>query len=156
MINMSMCNQALWGFNLILIFALSLLFILEIVRYINQKYHKSMGLWSSFWAFTHQIFYKVNLPLNQKLYQVIVLISFPFLLFCMFLLAFNPIISFYGAYIVLIMTYFFFLSLLGLFWLQEKYISQFTQKFQIVFMIGLIIVLALSTLTFTYTESCLI
>lgn len=138
-----LCNTTLWMVSLVLIFWISILLILEIVRYINQFYKKPTGQWTSFWIFTDRLLNNERFSLSLKWHRTLVIVCFPIILFILFSLMFMPEMSFYGVLMMLGVSYFIFLSLLGLFKFQESWISNLSVKFQTLFIISMIIVFAL-------------
>lgn len=149
------CNTTLWMVSLVLIFWISILLILEIVRYINQFYKELTGQWTSFWIFTDRLLNNERFSLSLKWHRTLVMVCFPIILFILFSLMFMPEMSFYGVLMMLGMSYFIFLSLLGLFKLQESWISNLAVKFQTLFIISMIIVFALFISSVSAIQLCL-
>lgn len=150
-----LCNTTLWMVSLVLIFWISILLILEIVRYINQFYKKPTGQWTSFWIFTDRLLNNERFSLSLKWHRTLVIVCFPIILFILFSLMFMPEMSFYGVLMMLGVSYFIFLSLLGLFKLQESWISNLAVKFQTLFIISMIIVFALFISALSAIQLCL-
>ena len=150
-----LCNTTLWMVSLVLIFWISILLILEIVRYINQFYKESTGQWTSFWIFTDRLLNKERFSLSLKWHRALVIVCFPIILFILFSLMFMPEMSFYGVLMMLGVSYFIFLSLLGFFKLQESWISNLAVKFQTLFIISMIIVFALFISALSAIQLCL-
>lgn len=149
------CNTTLWIVSLVLIFWISILLILEIVRYINQFYKKPTGQWTSFWIFTDRLLNNERFSLSLKWHRTLVIVCFPIILFILFSLMFMPEMSFYGVLMMLGVSYFIFLSLFGLFKLQESWISNLAVKFQTLFIISMIIVFALFISSLSAIQLCL-
>jgi len=150
-----LCNTTLWMVSLVLIFWISILLILEIVRYINQFYKESTGQWTSFWIFTDRLLNNERFSLSLKWHRTLVIVCFPIILFILFSLMFMPEMSFYGVLMMLGVSYFIFLSLLGFFKLQESWISNLAVKFQTLFIISMIIVFALFISALSAIQLCL-
>lgn len=150
-----LCNTTLWMVSLVLIFWISILLILEIVRYINQFYKESTGQWTSFWIFTDRLLNNERFSLSLKWHRTLVIVCFPIILFILFSLMFMPEMSFYGVLMMLGVSYFIFLSLLGFFKLQESWISNLAVKFQTLFIISMIIVFVLFISALSAIQLCL-
>ena len=150
-----LCNTTLWMVSLVSIFWITILLILEIVRYINQFYKEPTGQWTSFWIFTDRLLNKERFSLSLKWHRTLVIVCFPIILFILFSLMFMPEMSFYGVLMMLGVSYFIFLSLLGLFKLQESWISNLAVKFQTLFIISMIIVFALFISALSAIQLCL-
>lgn len=151
---MHTCDTTLWMVSLVLICWISILLILEIVRYINQFYKKNTGQWTSFWIFADRMLNRERFSLSLKWHRIIVIVCCPFILFILFYLKYMPGMSFYGVLMMLGLSYFIFLSLLGFFKLQESWISNLAVKFQMLLIISLIMVLALFIGSLSFIQPC--
>ena len=151
---MHTCDTTLWMVSLVLICWISILLILEIVRYINQFYKKITGQWTSFWIFADRMLNRERFSLSLKWHRIIVIVCCTFILFILFYLKYMPGMSFYGVLMMLGLSYFIFLSLLGFFKLQESWISNLTIKFQMLLIISLIMVLALFIGSLSFIQPC--
>ena len=152
---MQSCNTTLWMSSLVLICWISILLILEIVRYINQFYKKPAGQWTSFWIFANRMLNRERFSLSLKWHRIIVIIFFPMMLFLIFYLMFMPRLSLSGVLMMLGLSYFLLLSLLGFFKLQESWISNLSLKFQMLFIISMIIVFVLFISALSAIQLCL-
>ena len=151
---MQMCNTTIWMVNLVLIFLVGILFILEIVRYINQFYKKPFKQWTSFWIFADRLVNKERFSLSELSHRIIIIVVFPIILFIIFFLRFMPIMSLYGTFIMLALCYFIFLTLLGLSKLQEAWIAHLAIKLQILFSMSIIVVMILLWITQSIIQPC--
>lgn len=136
--DMHTCNVTPWAISLFFNFWITSLFILELVRYINQFYKIPKGQWSSFWMYADFVFSKIKGNIHPTFYRISVVLILPPMFFFLYFLA-SPFTllslfgnSLLGNILMILILYFAELSLLGLFYIQEFYILKLNPILQIV------------------------
>ncbi len=135
---MHTCNVTPWAISLFFTFWITSLFVLELVRYINQFYKIPKGQWSSFWRFATRGFQKLKKQHNPLIFRVSVILILPLIAFFLYLLT-SPLVllslfgnSLLGNILIICILYFVELSLFGLFYIQEFYILKLSPRLQII------------------------